>query len=116
MVSTPRRGEVWWASLRPPRGSEPGHPRPVLIIQSNRFNESGIQTVLVAAITSSLHLADAPGNVRIKAAESGLPKTSVVNVSQLVTVGRQFLTEKAATLPTAVMNQVGDGLRLVLGL
>jgi mRNA interferase MazF len=88
----------------------------VLIVQSNRFNESRIQTVVVATITSNLRLADAPGNIRLKSSDSGLPKTSVVNVSQLITVGRQFLTEKAASLPTSAMNQVGDGLRLVLGL
>ena len=115
-MTNPRRGEVWWASLRPPRGSEPGHPRPVLVVQSNAFNDSRIQTVIVASITSNLHLADAPGNVRVKPSESGLGKTSVVNVSQMLTLGRQFLTEKVGTLPAAAMNQVGEGLRLVLGL
>ena len=85
MVGGPRRGEIWWASLRPPRGSEPGNSRPVLVVQSNRFNESRIQTVVVAAITSNLLLAEAPGNVRVSATDSGLPKLSVVNVSQLVT-------------------------------
>jgi mRNA interferase MazF len=88
----------------------------VLVVQSNRFNASQIQTILVAAFTSNLHLADAPGNVRVKPSDSGLQKPSVVNVSQLLTVSRQFLTEPAGTLPTAVMNQVADGLRLVLGL
>ena len=115
-MTGPTRGEVWWASLPPPRGSEPGHERPVLIVQSNRFNESHIQTVVVAAITSNLRLADAPGNIRVKPSDSGLPKISVVNVSQLITVSRQFLTEKAGRLPSSVMNEVADGLRLVLGL
>lgn len=116
MVTGPRRGEVWWATLRPPRGSEPGYLRPVLIVQSNRFNESRIQTILVAAMTSNLALAEAPGNVRLKSSESGLPRTSVVNVSQLMTLSRAFLAERVGSLPTRVMNQVADGLRLVLGL
>jgi mRNA interferase MazF len=116
VVNAPRRGDVWWATLPSPRGSEPGHARPVLIVQSNRFNESGIATILVAALTSNLDLAHAPGNVRVSASDSGLPKTSVVNVSQLITLGRQFLGDRAGTLPAAVMNQVATGLRLVLGL
>lgn len=107
---------MWWAELRPPRGSEPGHTRPVLIVQSNQFNDSLIQTVLVAAITSNLRLADAPGNVRLKPSDSGLPKPSVVNVSQLLTADRQFLREQAGRLPAVAMNRVAEGLRLALAL
>lgn len=113
---TPRRGEIWWASLRSPRGSDPGYRRPVLIVQSNRFNESRIQTIVVAALTSNLALADAPGNVRVRAADAGLRHASVVNVSQLLTLSRQFLTAKTGTLPPRIMNQVAEGLRLVLAL
>jgi mRNA interferase MazF len=116
VVDPPRRGEIWWADLPAPRGSEPGHRRPVLIVQSNRFNESAIQTVLVAAITSNLHLAEAPGNVRVKPGESGLSKPSVINVSQILTLSRQFLLERVAALPSPAMNRVAEGLRLVLGL
>lgn len=115
-MSGPRRGDVWWAELRPPRGSEPGHTRPVLIVQSNQFNDSLIQTILVAAISSNLRLADAPGNVRLKPSDSGLPKPSVVNVSQLLTADRQFLREPAGRLPSAAMNRVAEGLRLALAL
>jgi mRNA interferase MazF len=88
----------------------------VLVVQSNQFNDSSIQTVLVAAITSDLRLADAPGNVRLRPPDSGLPRPSVVNVSQLITLGRQFLAEKAGGLPGFAMNRVADGLRLILGL
>ena len=116
MVTALKRGEVWWADLPAPRGSEPGHPRPVLVVQSNRFNDSEIQTVLVAAITTNLRLAGAPGNVRVKPSDSGLPKPSVVNVSQVLTVSRQFLAKRAGMLPAGAMNHVADGLRLVLGL
>jgi mRNA interferase MazF len=115
-VVAPRRGEVWWARLAPPRGSEPGYARPVLVVQSNAFNDSRIQTVIVAAIGSNLRLADAPGNLRLRRSESGLPKDSVVNVSQLLTVGREYLGEKAGVVSAGTMNRVAEGLRLVLAL
>jgi len=87
-----------------------------VVVQSNRFNRSHIQTVLVAAMSSNLRLADAPGNVRVTAAQSGLPKPSVVNVSQVLTLNREYLSERVGTLPNSVMNRVAEGLRLVLGL
>ena len=111
-----KRGEVWWASLPDPAGSGPGYRRPVLVIQSDPFNASRIATVIVAVITSNLALAEAPGNVRVAKADSGLSKPSVVNVSQLVTLDRPLLTGKVGTLPGAVLEKVDRGLRLVLGL
>jgi len=111
-----KRGEVWWASLPDPAGSDPGYRRPVLVIQSDPFNASRIATVIVAVITSNLALAEAPGNVRVAKADSGLSKPSVVNVSQLVTLDRPLLTGKVGTLPGAVLEKVDRGLRLVLGL
>jgi len=110
------RGEIWWADLPNPRGSEPGFRRPVLVVQADSFNQSRIQTVIVAAITGNLRLADAPGNVSLPRHASGLPRDSVVNVSQLVTLDRGFLTEPAKKLPTALLRAVDDGLRLALGL
>lgn len=109
-----KRGEIWWASLPEPRGSGPGLRRPVLVIQSNPFNESRIATVIVAVITSNLALAEAPGNVRLSKSDSGLPKPSVVNVSQVLTVDRPLLTEKVRALPVAVVQKVNEGLRLAL--
>jgi mRNA interferase MazF len=111
-----QRGEVWWADLPEPRRSEPGYRRPVLIIQADSFNRSRIQTVLVAAITSNLGLADAPGNVLLPARSSGLPRDSVVNVSQVLTLDRSFLTEHAGTLPARLQGSVDAGLRLALQL
>ena len=110
------RGEVWWASLPAPSTSEPGYRRPVLIVQSDAFNKSAIGTVIVAAITKNQRLAAAPGNVRITTRQSGLRQASVVNVSQLLTVGRVALTEKIGRLPAAKMSEVENGLLLVLGL
>ncbi len=110
------RGEIWWASLGRPRGSEPGHRRPVLVVQSDDFNRSRIAAVVVASITSNLALALAPGNVPCRPKASGLPRPSVINVSQLVSVSRETLTDRVSRLPDAVMQQVDDGLRLVLSL
>ena len=111
-----KRGELWWAHLPSPVGSGPGYKRPVLVIQSNPFNASRIATVIVAAVTSNLALAEAPGNVRITKSDSGLPQPSVVNVSQLITLDRSILTTKVKTLPSAVMERVDGGLKLVLAL
>jgi len=108
------RGEVWWADLPPPTGSGPGFRRPVLIVQSNLFNNSGIRTVVVAVITSNLVLADAPGNVRIGKTDSGLSKPSVVNVSQLLTVDRAILKQRMRTLNSEAMSNVNEGLKLLL--
>ena len=111
-----RRGEIWWASLGEPRGSAPGYRRPVLVIQSDAFNRSSIGTVAVAAITSNLHLGAAPGNVRLTARQSKLPKPSVVNVSQVLTVDRRFLTERVGRLSSESLAEVDAGLRLALSL
>lgn len=111
-----KRGEVWWAALPPPSGSGPGLRRPVLVIQSDPFNDSRISTAIVAVITSNLALADAPGNVRAAKAESGLSKPSVVNVSQILTIDKALLTERVRPLSADAMQRVDNGLRLVLGL
>jgi len=111
-----RRGEVWWASLPEPRGSEPGHRRPVLILQSNAFNRSRIQTAIVAAITSNLRLSEAPGNVQLSTRQSGLSRSSVVNISQILTLDESFLTEKVGRIPPEKLRNVDEGLRLVLSL
>jgi mRNA interferase MazF len=110
-----KRGELWWASLPDPTGSGPGFRRPVLVVQANSFNESRISTVIVAIITSNLALAEAPGNVRLAKSDSGLPKPSVVNVSQVLTLDRALLTAKIKSLPSRAMARVDEGLLLVLG-
>jgi mRNA interferase MazF len=111
-----QRGEIWWADLPEPRRSEPGYRRPVLVIQANSFNRSRIQTTIVAAITTNVELVEAPGNVLLPARSAGLPRDSVVNVSQLLTLDRRFLTEHAGTLPPRLQRSVDEGLRTVLQL
>ncbi|GMR18642.1 MAG: type II toxin-antitoxin system PemK/MazF family toxin [Gammaproteobacteria bacterium] len=113
-TSVVRRGEVWWASLPTPQGSSPGYRRPILIVQSDEFNRSRINTVVAVVITSKLILFDAPGNVRLPVRASGLKKISVVNVSQVITVDKSYLTERVGILKGNHMKEVDDGLRLVL--
>lgn len=109
-----RRGEIWWVDFADPIGSAPGYRRPALMISSDRFNRSRIGTVIVAAITSNLRLADAPGNVALP--DELLPRPSVVNVSQVLTIDRGQLDALIAPAPRTVMARVDDGLRLVLAL
>jgi mRNA interferase MazF len=111
-----QRGEVWWADLPEPRGSETGYRRPVLVVQADSFNRSRIQTAIGVAITTNLELAEAPGNVRMPARSEGLSRESVVNVSQLMTLDRSFLTEHPGTLPPRLQQAVDEGLRTVLQL
>jgi mRNA interferase MazF len=111
-----KRGEVWWASISEPKGSGPGFRRPVLIVSDDTFNRSGIATIIAAVITSNLRLADAPGNVQLAASRTGLPKASVINVSQLITLDKALLTARAGRIGPSQMATVDKGLRLALGL
>ena len=110
------RGQIWSADLGEPEGSEPGYNRPVLIMQSDAFNRSRLHTVIAVVLTTNLRLVDAPGNVLIPAKASGLKKDSVANVSQVITVDREFLIELAGRVRGHFLEDVENGLRLVLGL
>jgi mRNA interferase MazF len=110
------RGQVWWADLGESDGSAPGFRRPVVIVQSDAFNRSRIRTVIAVVLTANLRLVDAPGNVLVPAKASGLPRDSVANVSQVLTLDKEFLTELAGRLKGPVLSDVDSGLRLVLGL
>jgi mRNA interferase MazF len=111
-----RRGELWWASLGPPSGSEPGYRRPVLIVSANRFNDSTLKTVLVMPLTRSLLRADQPGNVRLPVKGTGLREPSVVIGSQVNTVNKITLAERIGRVPDDLMGAVEEQLRLVLAL
>jgi mRNA interferase MazF len=111
-----KRGEVWWATLPAPSGSGPGYRRPVVVVQSNPFNQSQIATVVVAIITSNLAFGEAPGNFRLARTESGLNRPSVVNVSQIYTLDRELLTQRVRALPGEAVRALNEGLRLVLAL
>jgi mRNA interferase MazF len=109
------QGEVWWAELGEPLGSEPGFRRPVVVVQGDAFNRSRIATVVCVALTSNLRLAEAPGNVLLSAKLTGLPKESVANVSQLVTLDRAAFTERVGALPAKKLELVLVGIGVVLG-
>ena len=110
------RGSICWADLGEERGSRPAKRRPVLVIQSDPFNTSRLNTIIAAVISSNTALAAMPGNVFLPAAVSALPKDSVVNITALITLDKTDLDEPAGHLPTSLMNDVDRGLRRVLGL
>ena len=109
------QGEIWWADLDLPTGSEPGFRRPVIVVQSDAFNRSRISTVVCVALTSNLKWANAPGNMLLEAKATGLAKDSVVNVSQVVTLDKAALTERVGRVSRAKLQLVIDGINLVLG-
>ena len=109
------QGEVWWADLPAPSGSGPGYRRPVVVVQGDAFNRSAIGTIVSVPLTSTLRWADAPGNVRLTARATGLPRDSVANVSQIVTVDRSILTERVGKLARSKVDLILSGIDIVLG-
>src|SRR5262245_24747208 len=109
-----RQGELYWLRFGG-KGSEPAGKRPAMVVQHDRFNRSAISTTVVAAITSNLRLAGMPGNVRLKRGEAGLPRASVVNVSQIRTIDRARLVDRVGMLGTEELRAVLDGISLLLG-
>ena len=109
------QGDVWWADLPDPGGSRPGFRRPVVVVQGDALNRSRIATVVCVALTSNLKWASAPGNVLLSSSVTGLPKESVANVSQLVTMDKTDLTERAGKLSEAKLDLVLSGIDVVLG-
>ena len=109
------QGEVWWADLAEPAGSEAGYRRPVVVVQGDAFNRSAIGTVVSVPLTSTLRWAEAPGNVRLSARSTGLPRDSVANVSQIVALDRTLLTERVGKLARAKVDLLLSGVDIVLG-
>jgi mRNA interferase MazF len=109
------KGEVWWADLGEPWGAEPGFRRPIVVVQGDAFNRSQIATVVCVPLTSNLRWEDAPGNVLLPSKVTGLPKDSVANVSQLVTLDKSSLTDRVGKLSKAKLELVLFGIDVVLG-
>jgi mRNA interferase MazF len=109
------QGDVCWADLPEPTGSGPAFRRPVLVVQGNAFNRSRIATVVCVPLTSNLRWADAPGNVLLPARSTGLGKDSVANLSQLVTLDRDSMAERAGRVSARQLALVFAGIDLVLG-
>ena len=111
-----RRGEVWWVDFPIPEGSEPGYPRPAVIISNDQFNVTAIRTVIVVVVTSNLKLAGAPGNVELPASVGGLREPSVANVSQIATVNKTRLRRRMGVVPSVLLAQIEEGVRFSLAL
>jgi mRNA interferase MazF len=109
------QGEIWWADLSPPTGSGPGFRRPVVVVQSDALNRSRIATVICIPLTSNLKWALAPGNQLLSAGLTGLPKDSVANVSQIVSLDKKLLTRRVGKLPRTKLELVLSGIGIVLG-
>ena len=112
-MSEIRQGEVYWIDFGPAAGSAPAERHPCVVVQNDVFNRSAIATTVVCLITSNLSRGAAPGNVPLKKGEAGLRKASVVNVSQIVTVDKADLEERAGKLSGASASAVRDGLNLL---
>jgi len=112
---TVAQGDIWWADLPEPTGSAPGFRRPVLVVQGDSLNRSRIATVVCVTLTSNLTWATAPGNVLLPAKLTGLPKDSVANVSQLMTIDKAELIERMGKLPKRTLELVLSGIDVVLG-
>ena len=109
------QGEIWWADIPPAAGSEPGFRRPVVVVQGDAMNASRIATVICVPLTSNLTWADAPGNLALTAPQTGLPKDSVANVSQIITLDKAVLTERVGKLTRRKMELLLAGIDVVLG-
>jgi len=109
-----RQGDVYFVNLDDPCESEPGYPHYLLVVQSNDLNDSDVNTVVVCCLTTNLSLARSLGNVLLIPGEGGMPKQSVVNVSQMLTVNKSDLTDRRAVLDHVRMREVIAGIRLIL--
>jgi mRNA interferase MazF len=108
------RGEIWWAELGEPARSGPGYRHPVVIVQSDKYNASAISTVIVAVISSNLNLLRAPGNILLGRNESKLPKESVINISQIITVDKTYLSSHVGTLRQKTLSALNASLKSIL--
>jgi mRNA interferase MazF len=109
------QGEIWWADLPDPTGSGPGFRRPVAVVQGDALNHSRIATVVCVPLTSNLKWSLAPGNVALSTRATGLPKDSVANVSQIISLDKSLLTERVGKLPRPKLELLFSGIDLVLG-
>jgi len=110
------RGEIWWADLAEPRGSEPGDRRPVLVVQDDHLTASALSTIMVVPLTTNLRRAEAIGNVLLPRRDTGLPKQSVALVCQVMTLDKTFFDAVVRRLPARLMRSVDLGLKLALSL
>lgn len=108
-----RQGDIFWFDYGEPAGSEAGYRRPAVVVQNNLFNDSRIRTTVICPLTSNLKFASAPGNVFLEQKEAGLPTSSAVVVSQILTVNKRELVERIGTLSPRRVREILNGLRLL---
>jgi mRNA interferase MazF len=111
-----QRGDIYWVNFSPGKGSEPTGRRPGLVIQSDALNDSKLNTVVMLAITSTLKFGELPGNVILRKGESNMPRKCVINVTQIISVDKMSLVEKIGTLSHQKMEEVVQGIKLVMGM
>lgn len=111
-----RCGDLVWVQLPPPRGSEPSGRRPALVVQNDLFNRSRLNTVVIAAITSNLKYETLPANVRLTKGEAGIPKPSVINLSQIHSIDRRYIESKIGSLSKSRLREVKQGLQIIFDL
>ena len=112
-MSEIRQGQVYWLDFGPAKGSAPADRHPCVVVQNDIFNQSAVRTTVVCLITSNLSRADAPGNVLLKKGEANLPKASVVNISQVLTVDKAELVEYVGKISGPAAAAVREGLHLL---
>ena len=110
-----RRGDIYYADLRPVIGSEQGGIRPVLIIQNDVGNRHS-PTVICAAITSKLNKANLPTHILLDTNECEIIKNSVILLEQLRTIDKQRLKDKVCHLDSGIMKRVNHALQISLEL
>ena len=110
-----KQGDIFWAELPEPRGSEPGNRRPVVVIQQTAINASDIKTILCVSLTTNTRLAGSPGNVLLSSQLTGLPRASIANVSQVISLDKRFLETCIATLPSHTLAAILDGVDFIMG-
>lgn len=110
-----KKGSIYWMDFSPGKGSEPMGRRPGLVIQNNYLNDSKLNTVIVVAITSTMKYGELPGNVVLKKGEANIPKSSVINVSQIKTVDKNGIIELIGMLPQEKLEKVYKGINLIFG-
>ena len=111
-----RRGSIYWVDFSPGKGSEPTGRRPGLVVQNDILNDSNLNTVIMLAITSTMKFGELPGNVVLRRGEANIPKKCVINVTQIKSVDKQSIKEKIGTLPKKTMDEVHEGLKLVMNI
>jgi mRNA interferase MazF len=111
-----RKGSIYWVDFSPSKGSEPTGRRPGLVIQNDILNDSNLNTVIMLAITSTIKFGELPGNVVLRKGEANIPKKCVINVTQIKSVDKQSIKEKIGTLSKKRMDEVQEGLKLVMNI